>query len=158
MLNFIKKTESIKGGFLNYRQFTCHPEKGILVAPISSTYVFQNFENPTAIDNLSQSGSGHIFQVPGNKVEKYDRTCPEADIEIFNGEKIECLCNDGFDTVGSGSDLRCTKNEKWGSLQRHCPANKFQCKNDLCINFGMGSNLFSESVKKTDVRTIQNFT
>ena len=142
------------GGSLNYRQFTCHPEKGILVAPTygrlsygRSTYVFENFENPTPLDNLSPSGSAHIFAVPGAKVEKYDRKCTDAQIEIFNGNEIECLCNDGFEASGTGTDVKCSKNEKWDILQRHCPINKFQCRNDLCIS--QGTRLICDSFEMT---------
>ena len=50
----------------------------------------------------------------------------------INDEHV-CMCNDGYTETNSGSDLKCTKNEKFEKIQAHCSPNQFRCNTGECI-------------------------
>jgi hypothetical protein len=102
--NFEKLDEFDLNNFkINHRQFACHPDLGILTAPIGSKNVYQSFRNPTPIEGLHHYGEALVFRIP-EKFETKPLQCKTAHIEVLgdNGE-IVCWCNEGYKSSGSGN-------------------------------------------------------
>ena len=61
-------------GYLNHRQFACHPTYGMIVAPVNSNKIYKNFESPEVIEGLAHNGMNIVLRVPRQIVKSTDAT------------------------------------------------------------------------------------
>ena len=155
--DFTKLNETF--GYLNHRQFACHPEYGIITAPLHSNRIYKNFANPEVIEGLEHNGQGILLRVP-HRFSSADLKCNSAHIEVYAGEgETVCLCNDGYNAVGAGADVTCEKDELvFTGLQNHCLPTKFQCNNDLCIQSSYHCDKEDDCMDNSDETSCSNTT